>query len=263
MLGIIKLSRRRNGGIPLKTVNFVFPVQNDESLLIRGIRRTSDFCEEYFPQHYRITIADCGSSDGTERMGRSLAACCENVEYISGPSVIGQVLEKNFCDIIGFLDIDLSAGLEHLLYIDQLLEDDSACMVNGSRFRTFSVIQVHRGLWKNALRFQLILRLLFHSHSGDVLSRFKFFRRETIETLYPMCSDGKTCWYVCAELLLRAEWNHFPIRELAVDWIETRTFSEEKVLREKKEFRREAFLLWKRLLLRRRSHLPCGRPGTP
>ncbi len=149
----------------MRTVNLVFPVQNDECLLIRGIRRTSEFCEEYFPGCYCITIADCGSSDGTERMGRDLAACCENVDYLNGSPIIAKILQENSCDIVGFLDIDLSAGLDHLLYIDRLLEDGAACVVNGSRFRTFSVVQVQRRLWKNALDFQTALRFLFRFRS--------------------------------------------------------------------------------------------------
>jgi hypothetical protein len=234
----------------MRTVNLVFPVRNDECLLIRGIRRTSDFCEEYFPGRYRITIADCGSSDGTERMGRDLAACCANVDFLSAVPVVPAVLQANPCDIVGFLDIDLSAGLEHLLYIDRLLEDGAACVVNGSRFRTFSVIRAQRPLWKNALDFQSALRFLFRFHSGDALCRFKFFRRETAEELLPFCGDAP-CWYTCAELLLRAERAGIPARELAVDWMEPRTLSAEEIRQQRGEFWREAGRLWVRLLRER------------
>ncbi len=235
----------------MRTVNLVFLVRNDEGLLIRGVRRTTDFCEEYFPGSYRITIADCGSSDGTERMGRDLAACCENVRFVNGSPIVARVLEANDCDIVGFLDIDLSAGLDHLLYIDRLLEDGAACVVNGSRFRAFSSVQVQRRLWKNALDFQTAFRFLFRCRSGDVLCRFKFFRRETVEKLFPSCGDGP-CWYVCAELLLRAERDGVSVRELTVDWMEPRPFSPEEIRRQRAEFRHEAARLWKRLFLGKR-----------
>lgn len=234
----------------MKTVNLVFPVQNDECLLIRGIRRTSEFCEEYFPGCYCITIADCGSSDGTERMGRDLAACCENVYYLNGSPIIAKILQENSCDIIGFLDIDLSAGLDHLLYIDRLLEDGAACVVNGSRFRTFSVVQVQRRLWKNALDFQTALRFLFRFRSSDALCRFKFFRRETIEKLFSLCGE-EPCWFACAEMLLHAERNNIPIRELTVDWMEPRSFGTEEIRRQKTEFRRATAKLWRRMFLKR------------
>ena len=235
----------------MRTVNLVFPVRNDECLLIRGIRRASDFCEEYFPGCYRITVADCGSSDGTERMGRDLAACCNNVNFLIGSPTVAKVLAENDCDIVGFLDIDLSAGLDHLLYIDRLLEDGAACVVNGSRFRAFSVVQVQRQLWKNALDSQAVLRFLFRFRSSDALCRFKFFRRETIEKLFPLCGD-EPCWYACAELLLRAERESIPIRELTVDWMEPRSFSQEDIRRQRSEFRHETARLWKRIFLGRR-----------
>lgn len=234
-------------GHSMRTVNLVFPVRNDECLLIRGIRRTSDFCEEYFPGRYRITIADCGSSDGTERMGRDLASCCANVDFLGGSPLAAKVIQANDCDIVGFLDIDLSAGLDHLLYIDRLLENGAACVVNGSRFRTFSVVQVQRRLWKNALDFQSAMRFLFRFRSGDAMCRFKFFRRETAEKLFPLCGS-EPCWYACAEVLLRAEREGIPIRELAVDWMEPRSFSAEEIRRQRIEFRHETARLWKRML---------------
>jgi hypothetical protein len=235
----------------MRTVNLVFPVQNDEGLLIRGIRRTSDFCEEYFPGCYHITIADCGSHDGTERMGRDLAACCQNVSFTGGTPLLAKVLQENDCDIVGFLDIDLSAGLDHLLYIDRLLEDGAASVVNGSRFRTFSVVQVQRQRWKNALDFQAAFHFLFRCRSSDALCRFKFFRRETIEKLFPHCTEG-SCWYACAELLLRAERAGIPIRELTVDWLEPRLFSSQQIRQQRLEFRHEVARLWKNMLRERR-----------
>lgn len=240
----------------MRTVNFVLPVHNDERLLIRGIRRMTDFCEEYFAGRYRITIADSGSTDGTARMARSLAACCKNVDYLCGPSLMEQILSTNKCDIVGFLDLDLSAGLEHLLFIDQPLRDGAACVVSGSRFRAFSVIRVRQCLWADAVRFQFILRCLLHYQSSDALCRFKFFRRETIEALFPLCRS-KSCWYACAELLLRAEQSHLPVRELTVDWMDARKLSENDIRCQRAEFRRETF----HILVNRHSirHLHSGR----
>ena len=234
----------------MRTVNLVFPVRNEEGMLIRGIRRTTEFCEEYFPGCYRITIADCGSSDGTARMGRDLAACCRNVAFVDGTPILERILRENDCDIVGFLGVDLSAGLDHLLYIDRLLEDGGACVVNGSRFRTFSVVQVQRQLWKNALDFQAAFRVLFRCRSSDALCRFKFFRRETLEKLFRRCT-GKSFWFTGAELLLRAERDGIPMRELTVDWLEPRSLPPEKIRRQRSEFRREAALLWKRMLRER------------
>ncbi|WBY64983.1 hypothetical protein [Thermocaproicibacter melissae] len=242
----------------MRSVNFVFPVHNDEGLLIRGIRRMTDFCEEYFPERYRITIADSGSTDGTERMGRSLAACCKNVDYLRGPSLMEQILSTNCCDIVGFLDLDLSAGLEHLLFIDQPLRDGAACVVNGSRFRPFSVIRVQQSLWADAVRFQFILRLLLHYRSSDALCRFKFFRRETIESLYPFC-NCESCWYVCAELLLLAERSHLPVRELAVDWVSIRNASESDIRFQRAEFKHETLRILANL---RNIHHFCSRRGS-
>ena len=112
----------------MRTVNIIFPVQNDECRLIRGIRRTSDFCEKYFSGRYRITIADSGSTDETEGMGRAIARTCRQVDYIGGNngpagSALCTALQENTCDIVGVMDIDLSAGLEHLPGMDYAFQD--------------------------------------------------------------------------------------------------------------------------------------------
>lgn len=234
----------------MKTINIVFPVKNDEPRLFRGIRRTSDFCEEYFHGRYQITIADCGSTDGTERMGRAIAAGCTNVEYIpqlEGCPTMEAVLLRNTCDIIGFLNIDLSAGLEHLLYVDRMFEDDAVDAVNGSRFRRFSILQVQKKPWKTACRMQRTARLLLGFSCGDAFCPFKFFRRETAEVLYPLCSRGPF-WLVCAELLFYTEQSGASWRELTVDWIHP-SLNDRELPAEKKEFRKGLVRFW--LLLRK------------
>lgn len=207
----------------MRTVNIIFPVQNDECRLIRGIRRTSDFCEEYFPERYQITIADSGSTDETESMGRAIARSCSYVNYVHADdfsgSIVSTAFRTNTCDVVGFMDIDLSAGLEHLLYMDQMFEDDSVGIVNGSRFRRFSIIKVQKAYWKAAHFFQSAVKFLFRTKSGDAFCRFKFYRRELAEKLIPLCRST-TGWYLCAEILLRAEQAGTRIQELTVDWME-------------------------------------------
>lgn len=240
----------RNRGHSMGTVNIVFPVKNDETRLIRGIRRTSDFCEEYFRGRYRITIADCGSADGTERMSRAIAAGCANVEYIpkqEGCPVMETVLLRNTCDIIGFLNLDLSAGLEHLLYADQMFEDGVIEAVNGSRFRRFSILKVQKKFWRTACRVRRAARFLLSFQCSDPFCPFKLFRRETAEVLYPLCSRGPF-WLECAELLFYTEQSGVSWRELTVDWINP-SFTSKELCAEKKEFRKGFVRFW--LLLRK------------
>lgn len=234
----------------MRTMNLVFPVQNDECRLIRGIRRTTDFCNEYFPGRYRITIEDCGSADGTERLGRSLAACCPHVEYIrtDKSTALSEALRANTCDVIGFLGIDLSGGLEHLLFADQMFENNAVGAINGSRYRRLSIIRVQRTLWKAARRFRAVWKLLFRVSTDDPLCHFKLFRRETAEQLVPFCGNF-SCWTACSELTLRAERSGVLVRELTVDWMEP-TFDPSL-------FRSQRVLLWRetvRLWLHLHSH---------
>lgn len=208
----------------MRTVNIIFPVQNDECLLIRGIRKTSDFCEKYFAGRYQITIADIGSTDETEAMGRAIARTCERVNYIksdggTADSVLRAALLENTCEIVGFMDIDLSAGLEHLLGVDYAFQEKKIGAVNGLRFRRNSLVNVSSSRWKTARAFQSVMKFVLKVQAGDAFSRFKFFRSSMIEELIPL-SQNSQCWYFCAELLLRAERKGIRVQELTVDWKE-------------------------------------------
>ncbi|QNK42114.1 glycosyltransferase [Caproicibacter fermentans] len=207
----------------MRTIQIVFPVLNEERRLKKGIMKTVEYMEQNFAGRYRLMIVDNGSEDGTAEIAGELTQIYDRVSYLRlAEKGVGLALRagvrENTCDIVGYMDIDLSTSLDHLKEVDRAFHDPAVQIVNGSRLSRDSVVTGRKPLRNlTSHGFRLMMKLLFGMKIDDALCGFKFFRRETIESLMPHCSDTPG-WFYCAELLLRAERAGIVIREIPVTW---------------------------------------------
>lgn len=205
-------------------INILFPVLNEERRLEKGIGTTAKFMEEHFKNDYKITIVDNGSTDKTEEIARKLEETNSNIAYMKlGEKGVGLALREgakaNDCDIVGYMDVDLSTKIDHLLEVKEIFEKEPEIkIVNGSRLSKKSMVigrKFSREVTSRGLR--LILKISLGMKINDALCGFKFFRKEIIEELINISSDTKG-WFYCGEVLLRAEKNNIKIKEIPVVW---------------------------------------------
>ncbi|AQR97827.1 glycosyltransferase [Clostridium saccharoperbutylacetonicum] len=205
-------------------INILFPVLNEERRLERGIIQTIDFMDEHFKENYKISIIDNGSIDNTEAISKKLESSYHNVKYVKlKEKGVGLALREgiklNNCEIVGYMDIDLSTKLDHLIEMKETFEKYSDIkIVNGSRLSKNSVVigrKFSREVTSRGLKY--ILKIVLGMRINDALCGFKFFRKETIEDLMKISSDTNG-WFYCAEILLRAEKNNIKIKEIPVVW---------------------------------------------
>lgn len=206
-------------------INIVFPVLNEELRLENGIRTTVKYLQELAAFDYMITIVDNGSEDKTPEICQKLIDEYGNIQYIRieerGVGIAFKTaVQVNTCEIIGYMDVDLSTELEALKKMsDAFMQDNSLDMVNASRYHKNSTL-VGRKWYRNIVSYCLvaILKMLFQMKSSDAICGFKFFRKESIEKLLASASDEKG-WFLLIEVLLRAEKNDMKICEIPVTWI--------------------------------------------
>lgn len=239
----------------MRDIHILFPVLNEEKRLVHGVEESVKYMDEHFSGRYHISIIDNGSTDRTEELGMSLKKRYLTVDYVKlnerGVGIaLREGVRQNDSDIVGYMDIDLSTKIQHLLDMDKAFSDESVQIVNGSRLSKGSKVigrKFFRECTSRGLKY--ILKLLLGMKIDDVLCGFKFFRKEVIEQLIVASSDTNG-WFFCAELLLRAEKRKIKIEEIPVVWEDdyNTTVNVPKLV---KEYLKQIFRLFVELRIKR------------
>lgn len=213
-------------------INILFPVYNEEKRLKRGITETISFLNRYvIPREqdfsYQLTIVDNASQDATEQIGRELEKEYGNVRYIRiREKGVGAAFRAgvaaNTARIIGYMDVDLSTDLRHLLQVIRLFEEDAElCMINGSK-QAKGAQTIGRKWYRKVTSkgLTLVMKSRLNMQSQDAICGFKFFRKEFVEELIRQSDTTENGWFFIIELLIRAERSGRKIIELPVRYTE-------------------------------------------
>lgn len=209
----------------MATLNILFPVLNEELRLADGITKTMDFMRVHPLMDFQLSIIDNGSTDKTEQVARELCSKYPEVHYRKiaekGTGIaVKEGIKNNTCDYVGYMDVDLSTNLKHLIQVQEFFMQDSDLeFVNGSRFSKASVVS-GRKWYRNITSYGLIcmLHIFLKMKASDAICGFKFFKKETAEKLISLSSPDERGWFYIIEMLLRAEREGMKICELPVEW---------------------------------------------
>src|SRR6266536_1418269 len=102
------------------SVEIVIPVLNEERALPGCVATLSAFLGDDFPFPWSITIADNGSTDRTWEIASELAArnpriSARRLTVRGRGAAIKAAWRASTADIVAYMDVDLSTGLEGLL----------------------------------------------------------------------------------------------------------------------------------------------------
>lgn len=207
-------------------INLLFPVLNERLRLENGIRRSMEYLRENVTIPYQLTILDNGSDDETPEIGQALAQEFSEVSYVRvGQRGVGVAFRKgielNECDIVGYMDIDLSTDLKYLGKTIELFGQRPALQyVNGSRFSKESDTRGRKWYRKiTSMGLVFLLKTVFHMKATDAVCGFTFLRKEAAERLVRESSNDNG-WFYTIEFLLRAERDGMVIYDMPVEWQE-------------------------------------------
>jgi glycosyltransferase involved in cell wall biosynthesis len=204
-------------------IDVVIPVYNEEKRLGRGVRE----CIEFFRKHglsARLTIADNGSIDATEKVAEGLAREFPEMSYLkAGRKGVGLALKKAWsesqCEIVGYMDVDLATRLDHLLEVHELFKDPAVRIITGSRLLPGSVVKGRTLLRELTSRgFNAILKARLGVGFSDGMCGFKFLRRSFFDRIKAQASPLRDGWIFNTEILVKAEWLGVPVNEIPVVW---------------------------------------------
>jgi putative flippase GtrA len=219
--GLPRTGRKLDGMRP--TVEIAVPVYDEERVLEQSVRRLHAFCSESLPWSFRIVIADNASEDDTQEIGERLAAELDAVAYLrlsekGRGRALRRVWSRSDADVVAYMDVDLSTGLEALLPLLAPLVSGHSDLAIGTRLARGS--RVVRGPKRELISrtYNRLLHLTLRSHFSDAQCGFKAGRAAVVKALLPRVEDQ--AWFFDTELLVLAERTGLRIHEVPVDWVD-------------------------------------------
>ena len=208
------------------SINLLFPVLNERLRLENGIERSMEYLRKNVTIPYQLTILDNGSDDETPEIGMALDKKYPEVTYVRvGERGVGVAFRKgielNTCDIVGYMDIDLSTDLKYLSKTIEMFEKDTTLQyVNGSRFSKDSDTKGRKWYRKiTSMGLVILLKSIFHMKATDAVCGFTWLRKDAAEELVKESSNDNG-WFYTIEFLLRAERKGMKIYDMPVEWQE-------------------------------------------
>ena len=208
------------------SINLLFPVLNERLRLENGIEHSMEYLRKNVTIPYQLTILDNGSDDETPEIGMALDKKYPEVTYVRvGERGVGVAFRKgielNTCDIVGYMDIDLSTDLKYLSKTIEMFQKDSTLQyVNGSRFSKESDTKGRKWYRKiTSMGLVILLKSIFHMKATDAVCGFTWLRKDAAEELVKESSNDNG-WFYTIEFLLRAERKGMKIYDMPVEWQE-------------------------------------------
>ncbi|WP_377270305.1 glycosyltransferase [Peterkaempfera sp. SMS 1(5)a] len=209
--------------VTAKLVEVVVPVYNEQHVLEGSVRRLHSYLAETFPYRFRITVADNASTDATWQVATALAAELREVHAVhldlkGRGRALRQVWGESDADVVAYMDVDLSTGLEAFLPLVAPLLSGHSDLAIGSRLHRGSAVV--RGPKREFISrtYNVLLRATMAAKFSDAQCGFKAARTGIVKALLAEVEDN--AWFFDTELLLLAERSGLRIHEVPVDWVD-------------------------------------------
>lgn len=199
----------------------VIPVLDEARSLAACIARLDRHLRDTFPYPYRITIADNGSTDGTDRIAGELARTTSTVSVLrldrrGRGLALRAAWSASDAFVLAYMDVDLSTDLDALWTLVAPLMSGHSDLAIGTRLHRSS--RVMRGTRREVISrcYNAGLSVALGASFTDAQCGFKAIRGDVARELLPLVRDD--AWFFDTELLVIAERCGFRIHEVPVDW---------------------------------------------
>lgn len=205
------------------SVDVAIPVLNEQNAIVRNLSVLSSYLSSDATYDWSITVVDNGSTDETWSLANSFATANPETRVLrlARPGRGGALKEAwstSEADIVAYMDIDLSTGLESLRPLLDPIARDEADVSIGSRLAPGA--DTERGMQREVISriYNIIARRCLGYAIRDAQCGFKALRAEVARDLIPRIVDDG--WFFDTELLTLAWREGLRIKEIPVHWVE-------------------------------------------
>lgn len=206
----------------MTTVDVVIPVYNEEHVLAQSVATLRDFLKDNLDKQWRIIIADNASTDGTWEIAQELEnehpdVVAVHIDQKGRGRALRKVWLESESDIVSYMDVDLSTGLDAFPKIIQAIEDGYG-VATGSRLMGSSDVKRSFKRELTSRGYNFIIKALFFTRWHDAQCGFKAVSRQAVDELIPLIQNQE--WFFDTELLILAGMKGYKIKEVPVTWVE-------------------------------------------
>ena len=228
-------------------VTVVLPAHNEAERIECAVEETeralSSFC-----RRYEIIIAEDGSTDNTAEIARKIAEKRKNVRFMHSDERLGRgralnrAFKKARGEVLAYIDVDLSTDMRHLRELIDAIRVEKYDFATGSRLLKASHTQ--RSLKREAMSrlYNFLVRLLLRSKLRDHQCGFKAFSRDALFSILDEVEDKH--WFWDTELLVKAQWRGFSVKEIPVHWEERSGGTKVKLLKDSFSMLSNVLKMW-------------------
>lgn len=207
-------------------IEITIPVLNEEKTLEQKVLELTTFLDSKDLVNFSVVIADNGSTDKTEEIGKRLSLESSVIKYINvGRKGVGLALKQSWkeskADIVAYIDLDLSTDLNHIVQVYELFcKDENLDIVTGSRLMKESVVKNRKVIRTiTSVIYNTLCARLTRTKLSDYTCGFKFLKRDVFKELTKNdeLEDG---WFFTSEILIKAIYYKLNLLELPVKWID-------------------------------------------
>jgi hypothetical protein len=189
-------------------VEIVIPVTSAQRDLALSLLRLHSFVAGQFPFSAHVTIACGAGNDGSWTTAQALAATFPEVSAvrIATPgrgAALRSIWPASGCDVLAYLDTDLSIDLSALTRLVEPLLSGRADMAIGTRLAAGSRPQASPRREVTSCGYSLLLQAGLGTGFADAQCGFKAMTRQSAARLLPLTS--RAGWFFDYELLTLAE----------------------------------------------------------
>jgi len=203
-------------------LSIFFPAWNEEEYIERAVDAAREACDALVAMgevgEYEVIVVDDASTDTTAAKADAMAAADPRVKVVRHPAnrKLGGSMKSGFAastgDLVLYSDADLPFDMDELEKACRVMRHYEADVVSAYRLdRTGEgMVRVVYSAIYNTL-----VRVLFGVRIRDVNFAFKLVRREVLDAIGPLSSEGS---FIDAELVIRASKMGFKIVQFGVDY---------------------------------------------
>lgn len=204
----------------------IIPAYNEINSLEKTVEELRRFVRKELKENFLLIIAEDGSTDGTDKLAKSLDDKYKNVLHLHSDKRLGKGLAiKNTVDflrgdIVFIMDCGLSTDISALMpAITELRSGaSSADIVVGSRYLRDSKIKRSFFRYVFSRFYILFVKILFKTKLSDIQCGFKGFKIPVFKQVNRFVESND--WFWDTEFLINANETSHKTKEISIEWTE-------------------------------------------